>query len=97
VFAYFLIVAGSAIRFDLVLVRSVTVASMISYLVVLAARDPDWFGNPQRPIEVPRIEQLLFLLSLGITGVIIGQVVRRAKALAWEYARRIGSAGKTDA
>ena len=43
---------------------------------------------------VAPVEQLLTLVSLGLTGVVIGQVVRRVKALAAEYAQRVNAAGK---
>jgi hypothetical protein len=36
-------------------------------------------------------EQLLTLVSLAITGIVVGQVVRRVRALASEYAQRLAS------
>ena len=38
---------------------------------------------------VPRYAQLIFVLGLVLTGVVIGQVIRRVRGLAEDYARRM--------
>ena len=50
--------------------------------------DPTWFDKDH---VVPPATQLITLLSLGLSGVVIGQVVRRVRAIAAEYAERIGA------
>lgn len=85
---YFLVIALSALRFNLRLVRFATLASLVGYLVVLGRAR--WFGGLD--LRVPRYHQLIVLLALAFTGVIVGQVVRRARALAEDYAARLARA-----
>lgn len=89
---YFLLIALSAIRFNLPLVRFTTVASMGGYLFLLGYAK--WFTT--RDLRVPRYYQIIFLLALACTGIVLGQVIRRVYALAKEYAARM-EAGKGEA
>jgi hypothetical protein len=94
VLVYFLIVALAALRFSLGLVWFSTLGAMAGYwlLVGLAdARGSRWFDDQH---AVAPVEQLATLLSLAMTGLVIGQVVRRVKALAAEYAQRLAAQGK---
>jgi hypothetical protein len=85
VVAYFVVVALAALRFSLPLVRFATLGSMSGYLVLLGyAR---WFT--ERDLRVPRYQELIVLLALGLTGLTLGQVARRARSLAGEYAARL--------
>ena len=87
VVGYFLVIAGSALRFQLSLVWCATLASMAGYLWLLGfAR---WFAAPERQLLVPRYQQLIMLVALAMTGVILGQVVRQVRSLAQEYAARL--------
>jgi hypothetical protein len=88
--AYFLIVALAALRFNVPLVRFATFGSMAGYLVLLGYAK--WFTT--REIRVPRYHELIVLLALGLTGITIGQVVRRARGLAEDYASRLAAAEK---
>lgn len=74
VVAYLLLPALAALRLSLPLVRFATAAAASGYLVLLGhAR---WF----RPASVvPRYHQALFLLTLLLSGVLLGQVLRRAR------------------
>ena len=95
VLAYFLVIALAALRFSLGLVWFSTLGAMAGYwlLVGLAdAKTSRWFDEQH---AVPPATQLITLLSLGLTGVIIGQVVRRVKSLAEEYAQRRSAAAET--
>lgn len=70
--AYFVIVAFSAVRCSLSLVRFSAIGAMACYLFLNGfAR---WFT--ERDIGVPRYHQLIVLLALGLTGIVLGQVVR---------------------
>jgi hypothetical protein len=81
---YFLIVAVAALRFSLPLVRFATLGALAAYLVLLGyAR---WFAV--RDVRVPRYHEVLFLLALGLTGITLGQVLRRVRAMARDYAER---------
>jgi len=84
VIGYFLVIALSTLRFNLPLVRMATVGSMLGYLFLLGyAR---WFHEELR---VPRYHQLIFLLALALCGIVLGQVIRRVRGLAKEYADRL--------
>ncbi len=41
--------------------------------------------------RVPRYHQIMFLLALVLTGVVLGQVVRRVRLIAQDYAERLPS------
>ncbi|MFO0904034.1 MAG: hypothetical protein U0939_13600 [Pirellulales bacterium] len=86
ILGYFLIIASTALRFDLWLVRTLTLASMAGYLLTAGCKDRGWFDAEH---VVAPTQMLLTLVSLGMTGVIVGQVVRRAEQLSAEFARRI--------
>jgi hypothetical protein len=94
VFAYFLIIALAALRFSLGLVWFTTVASMLGYWLLVGLEDrktSQWFDAQH---AVPVVTQLLTLLSLALTGIITGQVVRRVRGIASEYAQRLAAAEK---
>jgi hypothetical protein len=94
VLAYFLIIALAALRFSLGLVWFATLGAMIGYWLLVGIEDGKssrWFDNQH---AVPPVEQLITLVSLALTGVVIGQVVRRVKGLAAEYADRMNVKGK---
>lgn len=86
--ALFLIVIGSALRFRPKLVAFATVCAALSYLVVI--------GNAffyREELRNARYEQVTFGAVLIVAGVITGQVVRRARALAEAYASRLERRG----
>jgi hypothetical protein len=81
---YFLILALTTLRFNVALVRFATAGALIGYLVVLGhAR---WFAT--RDVQVPRYHEVMVMLSLALTGITLGQAVRRVRGLAVDYARR---------
>jgi hypothetical protein len=87
VVGYFLLIVLATLRLSLPLVRFATVASAGGYLFLLAyAR---WFASDLR---VARYHQIIFLLGLVLTGVVLGQVIRRVQRLAEDYASRARSA-----
>ena len=91
VLAYFLIVAMAAMRHSLGLIWFATLGAMLCYWLLVGIADgrtSRWFDGQH---AVPPAEQLVTLVSLGLTGVIIGQVVRRTKAMAAEYAQRLAA------
>lgn len=89
VLGYFLIIAMSALRFSLRLVWFATLASMCGYWSLVGLVDPHWFDADH---AVPVGRQLVTLVSLGLTGIVIGQVVRRVQGLATDYAQRLAAA-----
>src|SRR5262245_46607342 len=91
VLGYFLIIALAALRFSLGLVWFATVASMLGYWLLVGLVDKKWFDSDH---AVPPTRQLVTLVSLGLTGIVIGQVIRRVKAMASDYAQRLAAAEK---
>lgn len=92
VVGYFLVIVLATLRFQLSLIWCATVASMIGYLWVA------WFPFlaaglvPQTDLRdpVPGYYQLIMLLALAFTGIVLGQVIRRVRALAEDFSRRVG-------
>jgi hypothetical protein len=79
---YFVVLGLAAQRFSLPLVRFSAVGCAAGYLVVLGyAR---WFS--ERDIRVPRYRQIVFLIALVLTAVLLGQIVRRVRAMAEQFA-----------
>ena len=90
VIAYFLVIALSALRFNLPLVWFSCGASMAGYLFLLG--NAKWFREATR---VPRYHQIMFLLALVLTGVVLGQVIRRVRTMAQDYAERMAAEPET--
>jgi hypothetical protein len=83
--AYFVVVAMAALRVDLPLLWFAAGGAAAGYLFLLGyAR---WYA-PERNLRVPRFYELLFLVALALTAVVLGQLVRRVRRLAADYARR---------
>lgn len=81
---YFLLIVLSGLRFSLPLVRWTTVGALAGYLFLSGyAR---WFT--ERDLRVPRYHQLMLLLAIGLTGIVLGQILRRVRSLAENYAAR---------
>lgn len=96
-FIYFLIIALAALRFSLPLVWMTTLGSMFGYMVLVAVADRrdhgQWFDNNH---AVPVVEQLMMLLALGLTGIIVGQIIRRVRAIAEEFYERMQAVQEVD-
>lgn len=87
VVGYFLVIALSGLRFNLPLVRCATVGAMVGYLVVCGYA---WW-NPERGLRVPRYHQVMMLIALALAGIVLGQIIRRVRALADDYLRRMSA------
>jgi hypothetical protein len=87
---YFLILALAALRFSLGLIWFATGGALAGYLFLLGYTR--WFADAERferELQVPRYYQVIFVLALALTGVVLGQVIRRVRRLAEHYARRL--------
>ena len=73
----------AALRFSLPLIWFATAGGMFGYLALLA--HAKWFA-PEH--QVPRYHEVMFLLALGLTGITLGQVLRRVRRMAEDYAAR---------
>ena len=89
VHVYCFIIPLAALRFNSKLIGCATVGCMMGYVVLLGAGHPDWFGSEEFPQVVPRIEQMIVLLSLALTGIVMEQIIRRVRDLADEFVRRV--------
>jgi hypothetical protein len=93
---YFLVIALAALRFNLPLVRFTTAGAMAGYLVVLGY--VKWFAalGVQETLSVPRYHQMIVLLTLGLIGITLGQIIRRVRSLAEEYMARLSRASGSE-
>lgn len=90
VVGFFLIVLVAAQRFDLALLWTATLGAMACYMGLVGLADEKWFDEIH---QTPIIQQLVMVTSLGLAGVMAGQLIRRARPLALEYHRRVTSQG----
>lgn len=86
VVVYFLILAGSPLRFSLAHVRFTTAAVVVGYIVTLGDA---WMRRPN--VRVARYEQLMMILAFVITGIALAELVRAVRAAAEGYADRQSS------
>lgn len=102
VVGYLLILVLAALRLSLPLVRFATAACALAYVFVLGcAKWPDSFGldklNPHlADVRIPRYQQFIMLLAITLAGIMLGQIVRRVRYLAVEFAD-LSERGKVDA
>ncbi len=94
VVAYFLLIVLALLRFSLPLVWFTSSGSILCYMFLLGYAK--WFAA-SRDIRVPRYQQAIFLLALVLSGIILGQVVRRVRRMALEYAGRVSACGEAGA
>lgn len=82
---YFFILCLASLRFSVGLVRFAAAGAVISYVVVF--RQALWM----RPaLAVSRNYELIVVLALILCGTTLGQVLRRVRAFADDYSRRLG-------
>jgi hypothetical protein len=89
VVAYFLIIALAALRLNLRLMWMATLGSMAGYLLLLGYVDYCAHADRAAAMSVPRYYQLIILVALALAGVILGQVIRRVRTMAEDFARRV--------
>jgi hypothetical protein len=92
VVGYFLLIVLATLRFQLSLIWCATVASMACYLwLSMYASQVTELGS--REISVPLYATLIVLLAIALTGVVLGQVIRRVRAMAEDFGRMSRSGG----
>lgn len=79
---YFLGIVLSGLRFSLPLVRFATVGSLAGYLAVLGY--DLWFRKMER---LPHYHLVIVFAALAMTGILCGQIIRRVRELAEDFAR----------
>lgn len=93
VLVFFLILALAALRFSLGLIWFATLGSMVGYMALVGLADKTWFDAEH---AVPPVTQLITVASLALTGVVLGQLVRRTKSLAEDFEGRMRGAKAGD-
>jgi hypothetical protein len=86
VLVFFLIMALASLRLSLRLVWFATLGSMLGYLALVGLADKKWFDQEH---AVPLVTQAITVLSLALTGIVLGQMIRRVRSLAEDYATRM--------
>lgn len=86
VVGYFLVVVLAGLRFNLALVWFATCGAMGGYLFLLGYGR--WFAAPERNLRVERYQELIFLVAVALSGIVLGQMLRRVRRIAEEYAWR---------
>lgn len=89
VLGYLLVVILASLRANLRLIRFATVAALLGYLLVMAmAKWPERFGIP--PIgRVPRYAQIMTLTAIAVSGIMLGQLIRRFRHMANHFASQL--------
>lgn len=85
-YVWFVVIAMSGLRFSLPLVWFASLAAMAGYLALVGRVDDSWFNSRH---AVPPIEQLMTLATLGLTGIAVGQIIRRVRGVAAQFADRL--------
>ncbi len=81
---YLLVVATTAVRLDLSLVRATTLMAAVGYGAIIVHS-----YEYREAWIVSRHHQVIFTLAIGCAGLLAGQSVRRAKRLAKDYHDRL--------
>jgi hypothetical protein len=95
IFLYFLVIAASPLRLSVRLIYASTLGAMAAatlmmgfYVFALTGTDASgqllYYKDAKAVVEM-RTAEVLFLLSLGATGLLAGQVVRQAQRLVQGY------------
>jgi hypothetical protein len=92
---YFLIIILAGLRLSLPLIWITTAQCALAYLCVLGcAKWPNHFGFTKlldqtlANYRVPRYHQMIVLVAIVMAGVMVGQIVRRVRLLAEDFANR---------
>ena len=94
ILGYLLILILASLRISLPLIRCATIAALVGYLYLLAVgKWPNLIGGRVIGV-VPRYVQIMTMLATAISGIMLGQQIRRFHAMAKYYASRTsGEAG----
>ena len=87
VLAVFVVLAIAALRFRLGLIWFATLASMVSYMLLVGSVDASWFDSVH---TTPILTQAITICSLASTGIVLGQLVRTPRRMADAFLERVG-------
>ena len=95
---FFIVIASAPLRLSLRLVWVATLGAMAGYAVVLAYYAwwvigwEKYYSTPQ--LRVPRSVEAIWILSLGVAGLLAGQVVRQMRRVCTGYPVALGQETK---
>lgn len=96
VLGYALVLCLVSLRLSLPLVRMATAGALIGYLfLMLVGVWPELIAGRQVP-SLPPYAQFMSLVAIALTGIVLGQSIRRLRHLAEYYARRRGAERQAD-
>lgn len=86
---YFLLIALAALRLSRGLIWAAALGSLAGYLFLLGY--VKYFAAEDRAtmMVVPRYYQMIMLVAIALAGIILGQIVRRVRSMAEDFARRL--------
>lgn len=80
---YFLVIVIAGLRFSLGLVWFASAASLLGYIVVIG--NAAWY---RQALRVPRYQELVIVIALALTGIFMGQIIRRVRKIASDFSAR---------
>lgn len=89
VIGYFLIIALAALRLSRGLILMATLGSMAAYVSLLGYVKYCVTDERATVMSVPRYWQMIMLVGLALFGITLGQVIRRVRLIANDFARRL--------
>ncbi|MGN6543700.1 MAG: hypothetical protein ACTHK7_01530 [Aureliella sp.] len=85
VFGFGLLIALAGLRGSVPLVWFVTLAAMLGYMALVGQRDEHWFDAVH---TTPVVQQIVVELTLAVTGIVVGQLVRMPRRVSEEMLQR---------
>ena len=89
VIGYFLVIALAALRLSRWLILMATLGSMAGYVLLLGYVKYCVTDERATAMSVPRYWQMIMLVGLVLFGITLGQVIRRVRMMANDFARRL--------
>jgi len=95
---FFIVIASAPLRLSLRLIWVATLGAMAGYAVVLAyyawwlVGYHKYYATPE--LRIPRSSEAIWILALGVAGLLAGQVVRQMRRISAGYAVAMGQETK---
>ncbi len=89
VVGYFLVLAVASLRFSLRLMWLATAGSALGYFFILGYDKSSY--RPEQFVRAEPYHQLIMLVAIMLTGIVLGQGIRRVRGMANEYAQRLAA------
>jgi len=95
---YFIVIASAPLRLSLKLVWVATIGAMAGYAIVLAYYAwwvigwDKYYATPE--LRIPRSTEAIWILAMGVAGLLAGQVVRQMRRICTGYPVAMGQESK---